>query len=332
MGADQERGTRHAIVDAFLRKDGSFSWHAPGSSAQARDRCTEALHRSSTARGGNAAEALAAAYLENRGLAVLARTCAAKAENSTSLRGCDILAVIEVRNAAAAVRWRARLVSWHKQRKIICATRFLLRTRPQWRDYACASMSSGCKACRSRRTNSSGSKMRFALLDDLQFGAASRQPTRARRARCAGVRRRIGIGIALRENHAWPSHEHRCPISRAPALHGEADAAETRLETDELIAELQHLRGRETHVQHDLAVFDILTRLPSRLRGSVNHDVRGLAAVVIHSCSARSRYGRAASMAHFPFRSGQARAERGAGEDCIMYLTMGAACMGSSIP
>jgi len=84
---------------------------------------------------GRAAEGLAAEYLEARGLAVLARNVRCKGgELDLVCRDGDVLAVVEVRQRCRSDFGGALAsVTWRKQRKIICATRFLLRASPQWR-------------------------------------------------------------------------------------------------------------------------------------------------------------------------------------------------------
>jgi putative endonuclease len=84
---------------------------------------------------GRAAEGLAAEYLEARGLAVLARNVrCGRGELDLVCRDGDVLVVVEVRQRCRSEFGGALAsVTRHKQRKIICATRFLLRTSPQWR-------------------------------------------------------------------------------------------------------------------------------------------------------------------------------------------------------
>jgi putative endonuclease len=87
---------------------------------------------------GAASEQLAAAYLQTRGLVVVAQNlrCRAGELDLVCLDG-DVLAIVEVRQ-------RGRLdfggplasVDRRKQHKIIRAARFLIRGRPQWRSHA----------------------------------------------------------------------------------------------------------------------------------------------------------------------------------------------------
>jgi putative endonuclease len=86
---------------------------------------------------GGAAEELAARYLESQGLKLLARNVRCKAGEIDLVCGDGkFLVVVEVRQ-------RTRLdfggalgsVTLRKQRKIIRATRFLLRAFPRWRVY-----------------------------------------------------------------------------------------------------------------------------------------------------------------------------------------------------
>jgi putative endonuclease len=84
---------------------------------------------------GLAAEALAADYLAAEGLKLLARNvrCRAGEIDLVCLDG-EILAVIEVRQRSRRDFGGAiASVTRAKQLKIIRATRFLLRTFPQWR-------------------------------------------------------------------------------------------------------------------------------------------------------------------------------------------------------
>ena len=85
---------------------------------------------------GSAAEALAAAYLEARGLTVLARNVRCKGgELDLVCRDGEFLVVVEVRQRARSEFGGALAsVTRHKQRKIIRATGFLLRVSPRWRD------------------------------------------------------------------------------------------------------------------------------------------------------------------------------------------------------
>jgi len=85
---------------------------------------------------GSEAEDLAAAYLASRGLALLARNVRCKAgELDLVCRDGDVLVVVEVRQRSRRDFGGALAsVTWHKQRKIIRATRYVLQTTPQWRD------------------------------------------------------------------------------------------------------------------------------------------------------------------------------------------------------
>ena len=87
---------------------------------------------------GAASEQLAAAYLQTRGLVVVAQNLRCKAgELDLVCLDRDVLAIVEVRQ-------RGRLdfggplasVDRRKQHKIIRAARFLIRGRPQWRSHA----------------------------------------------------------------------------------------------------------------------------------------------------------------------------------------------------
>jgi putative endonuclease len=87
---------------------------------------------------GTASEQLAAAYLQTRGLVVIAHNMRCRAgELDLVCLDRDVLAIVEVRQ-------RGRLdfggplasVDRRKQHKIIRAARFLIRGQPQWRSHA----------------------------------------------------------------------------------------------------------------------------------------------------------------------------------------------------
>jgi putative endonuclease len=87
---------------------------------------------------GAASEQLAAAYLQNQGLVVVAQNLRCRAgELDLVCLDRDVLAIVEVRQ-------RGRLdfggplasVDRRKQHKIIRAARFLIQGRPQWRSHA----------------------------------------------------------------------------------------------------------------------------------------------------------------------------------------------------
>lgn len=86
---------------------------------------------------GGAAEALAAEYLSARGLEVLARNVRCKGgELDLLCRDGEVLVVVEVRQRSGYDYGGALAsVTWRKRRKIIRATRFLLKTAPQWRNH-----------------------------------------------------------------------------------------------------------------------------------------------------------------------------------------------------
>jgi putative endonuclease len=83
---------------------------------------------------GNAAEELAAAYLKSQGLELLARNVRCKGgEIDLVCRDGAVLVVVEVRQRTRREFGGALAsVTHQKQRKIIRATRFLLRTCPEW--------------------------------------------------------------------------------------------------------------------------------------------------------------------------------------------------------
>jgi putative endonuclease len=86
---------------------------------------------------GIAAEALAAEYLAANGLQLLARNVRCKGgEIDIVCRDGNILAVVEVRQRARHdFGGPLASVTRAKQRKIICAARFLLRAFPAWRSF-----------------------------------------------------------------------------------------------------------------------------------------------------------------------------------------------------
>src|SRR5216683_320084 len=126
-----------------------------------------------------------------------------------------------------------------------------------------------------------GSRTPFALLDHLQlrtfgFGGAVLPGSRRRRRPIRG----IGIRIALGENHPLAGLARVNTQNRAHRdLHGEPDAAEARLEADEIIAQFEHLSRGEAHIEDDFAVLHILTRHGHAFGGRVHDDVRRLAAI-----------------------------------------------------
>jgi len=86
---------------------------------------------------GMAGEALAAQYLERRGLRILARNlrCKAGELDLVCLDG-GVLAIVEVRQRECAEFGGALdSVTWTKRRKIIRATRYFLQRQVEWRDY-----------------------------------------------------------------------------------------------------------------------------------------------------------------------------------------------------
>jgi putative endonuclease len=83
---------------------------------------------------GMASEQLAADYLQGRGLKVLARNLRCRAgELDLVCLDNGVLAVIEVRQRGRQEFGGAlQSVTWRKQRKIIRATRYLLRRQIEW--------------------------------------------------------------------------------------------------------------------------------------------------------------------------------------------------------
>jgi putative endonuclease len=90
----------------------------------------------STTSRGAAGEALAAAFLESRGLAIIARNLRCRGgELDLVCRDGALLIVVEVRQRSG-LRFGGALasVTAAKQRKIIRATRFFLQRHAQYRD------------------------------------------------------------------------------------------------------------------------------------------------------------------------------------------------------
>lgn len=86
---------------------------------------------------GAAAEALAAQYLQLRGLKILARNlrCKAGELDLVCLDG-GVLAIVEVRQRSS-IEYGGALasVTWAKQRKIIRAAQFFLHFEKHWRNF-----------------------------------------------------------------------------------------------------------------------------------------------------------------------------------------------------
>jgi len=85
---------------------------------------------------GAAAEKLAAQYLQVRGLKILARNlrCKAGELDLVCLDG-GVLAIVEVRQRGSAEFGGALgSVTWSKQRKILRAAQFFLRSEKRWRN------------------------------------------------------------------------------------------------------------------------------------------------------------------------------------------------------
>jgi putative endonuclease len=87
---------------------------------------------------GAASERLAAEYLRDQGLVVLAHNLRCRAgELDLVCLDTDVLAIIEVRQRRQIDFGGALAsVTWRKQRKIIRATQFFLRRQADWRGHA----------------------------------------------------------------------------------------------------------------------------------------------------------------------------------------------------
>jgi putative endonuclease len=85
---------------------------------------------------GEAAELLAANYLQVRGLKILGRNLRCKAgELDLVCLDRDVLAIVEVRQRESSQFGGALAsVTGAKQRKIIGAARFFMQREPHWRD------------------------------------------------------------------------------------------------------------------------------------------------------------------------------------------------------
>jgi putative endonuclease len=99
---------------------------------------TDTNHTESRLQRGAASEQIAAAYLEARGLVVLARNLRCKTgELDLVCLDHEVLVIVEVRQRASVDFGGAPAsVNRRKQRKIIRATRFFLQRQAQWRDRA----------------------------------------------------------------------------------------------------------------------------------------------------------------------------------------------------
>jgi putative endonuclease len=87
---------------------------------------------------GMAAEQLAALYLQERGLTIIARNLRCKGgELDLVCLDEGVLAIVEVRQRSHSTFGGALgSVTRHKQRKILRAARFFLARRPPWRRHA----------------------------------------------------------------------------------------------------------------------------------------------------------------------------------------------------
>jgi putative endonuclease len=86
---------------------------------------------------GAASEQLAAAYLQAQGLAIIERNlrCKSGEIDLICLDGA-VLVIVEVRQRSRMDFGGALAsVTWHKQRKIVRATRFFLQRQAQWRSH-----------------------------------------------------------------------------------------------------------------------------------------------------------------------------------------------------
>src|SRR5450631_3769676 len=99
---------------------------------------TETNHTESRLQRGAASELIAAAYLEERGVVVLARNLRCKTgELDLVCLDQAVLVIVEVRQRARVDFGGAPAsVNWRKQRKIIRATQFFLQRQTQWRGRA----------------------------------------------------------------------------------------------------------------------------------------------------------------------------------------------------
>ena len=171
VGADQERGAGRPVdlssPDESARTRRFDLATSDCARCQTRRRDTTNCDRASSRRlRGGAAEELAAALPQSpRASNCWRATCAARPERSISCAAtanfwwwskCGSAARRDFGGALASVTLR-------KQRKIIRATRFLLRASPPLaRLSRCVSMSSAWRACRSGAAASTGSRTRSA--------------------------------------------------------------------------------------------------------------------------------------------------------------------------
>ena len=290
-----------------------------------------------SARSGKCAEHLAAAYLSRHGLELLARNVRCKAgEIDLVCRDGSVLVVVEVRQRTRLRFRRSARLGRGAQAAQAHARHALLAAHPS----RLAPLARALR--RRRRAGRAGGRheiawikdaFRAARLDHLELGLLGGGrcgPGLAGRARRRV--RRIGIRVAFRENHALAGLA-RVDAKYRAHRHLHRDTPPKR--ASKLTASLPSfsLRRGETHVQHDLAVLDVLTRHAHARRRRVDHDVRRLAAVgdplvqrpqQIRSAGLQCRISRSATLKH------ARNVERAKIE--FMYFTMGCAWCGSSMP
>ncbi len=87
-------------------------------------------------RRGERWEAVAARYLESRGLSILARNFRCRlGELDLVCRDQDCVVIVEVRaRAATSFAPALETIGWRKRRRIVQATRYLLLREPELRD------------------------------------------------------------------------------------------------------------------------------------------------------------------------------------------------------
>lgn len=90
---------------------------------------------SPTQQRGSVAEQVAARHLESRGLLIVARNlrCRCGELDLVAIDG-DVLVIAEVRHRASAqFGGAAASIGWVKRRRMLCATQYFLKRRPEWR-------------------------------------------------------------------------------------------------------------------------------------------------------------------------------------------------------
>src|ERR1700733_508572 len=187
---------------------------------------------------------------------------------------------------------------------------------------------------RSPPNYSSSDRRDCVLFNHLQLRSLRH---RARLARAGRGRRAIGgigIRIALGKNHALPGLAGIDAKNCAHRdLHGKTHSAKTSLEAHEIIAQLQHLGRGKADIEDDLAILHVLTGDGDALSGRVHHDVRRFAAVGYPFVQRAQQVGAPWFQWRISFSASVRHARKVERANmAFMYLMMGCACAGSSMP